>query len=66
MVDLQFQDEHGARHQISYGGDYYDWGTGLILEGGFWHNLNDQQINVVRESSDSYISKVRVRIWVYR
>jgi hypothetical protein len=71
VVDLQFQDQAGDRHQLGYGGETYLSYIGIGYfnlddEGAFWHGLNDQQILVTRMDNDTYIAKVRVRIWVYK
>ncbi len=71
VVDLQFQDQAGGRHQLGYGGETYVSYIGIGYfnlddEGAFWHSLNDQQIMVTRMDNDTYIAKVRVRIWVYK
>lgn len=71
VVDLQFQDQAGGRHQLGYGGETYLSHIGIGYfnlddEGAFWHSLNDQQIMVTRMDNDTYIAKVRVRIWVYK
>jgi hypothetical protein len=71
VVDLQFQDQAGGRHQLGYGGETYLSYIGMGYfnlddEGAFWHDLNDQQILVTRMDNDTHIAKVRVRIWVYK
>jgi len=71
VVDLQFQDHSGGRNQLYHGGETYVGyiGIGTIRlddEGAFWHGLTNQEIKVTRMDDDTYIAKVRVRIWMYR
>jgi len=69
VVDLQFQNQFGYRHQMAYGGNYYASSVTpghTVTIGGYWYGLDDQEISVTRFLDDTDIAEVRVRIWVVR
>ena len=65
VVDLQFMNGSGSRHQMSYGGPG-DHDAGVIWkDGAYWRSLSGASITVHRFDTDISVEKIRVRIWVY-
>lgn len=65
VVDMMFRyDAFGSSHiqNNGIGGDGYD----NKYHGAYWSDLTNQQITVVRMAHDAYVSRVRIRIWVYQ
>jgi len=69
VVDLQFMDSGGKPHQMFYGGEI-SLRVPVALEtfmyqGAYWKNLSNSHLIVYRRQDDSFVEKVRVRIWKY-
>jgi hypothetical protein len=65
VVDLMFYDNTGGitgPHQEGFGG----WFDGSNYRGTYWYDLDNTTIKVVRQSNDTAVDWVRVRIWVIR
>jgi hypothetical protein len=66
VIDLQFKGGTLGHTNRGLGGDMYDFG-GLSLDGAFWANLTNQQVEVrCTGSIDCEVGQARLRIWVYR
>jgi hypothetical protein len=60
VVDMEFKHSSLGVHNRFFGGDM----TSSSNYGAFWYDLTATSIKVVRNSFDSVVEEVRIRIWV--